>query len=357
MHRRDFLKSTGGAAAAAATVGVAARAGLDIEPALAAPAVSHAPRTLTLAMPWAGNTSGYADDALRLARRIETACDGAVRIELVDGADDRAGTAMTIAPVNAHVAHHPAFAFFAGLPGETGLEAADLDGWLIAGGGQELWDALASDIGVKPLLAGHSGSDPVLWSRTPIAMIDDFAGRRIFARGLAADVVRGLGGLPVVLDEAAAERGLAAGEIDAAEWGGLVHASAIGLPRAMPFGLAGAFGPASSALSLDIRLDVWERLGGAERTAIAAAASAELRAVLAEDRAARGMIEGAVKARFGAVITRPSSALRAAIDCVAAAIVAHAAGYDADAQRINTSYLTYRRAIGRRDRGVASPLA
>ena len=351
MDRRDFLKSTGGVAAAAA--GVATGAGLQAERAIAAPAVSSGLRTLTLATPWANSTAGYADEALRLARRIETVCDGALRVDLVTSSGPEAETDMCLALVHRHTAHHPAFSFFAGLPGETALAASELDGWLIAGGGQELWDEIAASLGIKPLLAGHAGAEPVLWSRRPVASLDDLSQLRLFTRGLNADVARGLGAVPVALDETSVELAVATGDLDAVEWGSLVHASALAIPAYLPFGLKGAFGAAGSVLALDIKLGVWERLSGTERSALAAAASAEFRATLAEDCAARQMIEGAVRTRFGAAIERPTPELCAATERVAATIVAHAAGYDARAAQINASYLLYRRSISGQFRSEA----
>ena len=355
MDRRDFLKSTGGAAVAAAA-GVVSASTLAADDALAAPALSTGVRTVTLAAPWEKIPTGYADDALRLARRIEAACEGVLRVDLVTADGPIADTDMTLALVHRHVTDHPAFAFFAGLPGETGLSATDLDGWLIAGGGQSLWDELAAELGIKPLLAGHTGADPVLWSRRRISSLDDLSNLPLFTRGLSADVARGLGALPVALEEAAVAPAIAAGGIDAAEWGSLVQASAIALPAAMPFGLKGAFGRGGAALALDVKLSIWERLTSIEKSAITAAASAEFRTTLAEERAVLPMIEAAVRARFGARIARPSPDLAAAMERIAAAVVAHAAGHDVRANRINASYLMYRRSISARGHDEALSL-
>ncbi len=57
------------------------------------------------------------------------------------------------------------------------------------------------------------------------------------------------------------------------------------------------------------------------------------------------MIEAAVRSRFRARIARPSPDLAAAMERIAAAVVAHAAGHDVRADRINASYLMYRRSI------------
>ncbi len=51
--------------------------------------------------------------------------------------------------------------------------AQDFATWLTVGGGRLLWDDLAAEVGVKSLLAGHSGAPPPLWSAAPLAGLSD----------------------------------------------------------------------------------------------------------------------------------------------------------------------------------------
>jgi TRAP-type mannitol/chloroaromatic compound transport system substrate-binding protein len=350
MDRRDFLKSTIGAGALAGSVAGSGMA------AVAAPAVvTH--RTVAFAMPWRAAVAGYADDGLRLARRIENACDGALRFDIVHGEGARDGEGLAFVPAQSRVATHAAFAFFAGLPGRSALHASELEGWLTTGGGQDLWDELAAAHGFKPLLAGHTGSDPVLWSRARIQTPEDLAGRRILARGLAAEVVRALGGSVAGADERIAQTAMEADDLDAVEWGSLVHAAAVGVPARYPFGLRGAFGSAGSAMSLEVDIDLWESLPSSQRTMIAAMAAAEFRESLADTAATRRMTEAAVMARFGAAIDHPSFEFRSAVDRIAAVVVAHAAAADPMAARVNASYAVYRDAMARQADDIAAPVA
>jgi TRAP-type mannitol/chloroaromatic compound transport system substrate-binding protein len=355
MDRRDFLKSTAGAAALAGSVAGAGTA------AVAAPSVvTH--RTLPFIMPWRAAVAGHADDGLRLARRIESASDGALRFDIIHGDlihGDRPprGAGLAYVPAQLRVATHPAFAFFAGLPGRSALHALELDGWLTTGGGQDLWDELASAHGFKPLLAGHGGSDPVLWSRSRIEAPEDVAGRRILARGLAAEVVRALGGSPVGADARVEETSVEADDLDVVEWGSLVHAAAGGVPARYPFGLRGAFGSAGAAMSLEIEIGLWESLPASQRAIVAAMAAAEFRESVANAAATRRMTEAALMARFGAAIDDPSFEFRSAVDRIAAVVVAHAAAVDAMARRVNASYAVYRDATTRQAGSGTGPVA
>ena len=158
MDRREFLITTSGAAvaasSAAATVAGAGEHGLE------APAVVSNARTFELAMPWRDDGRCAGDSARRLARRVEAMTDGRYRIEIVAEAPASLTSSLRHGAAHDYSAHHPAFAYFAGLPGTHGLAAQDFATWLTVGGGQMLWDDLAAEADVKPLLAGHSGTTP-----------------------------------------------------------------------------------------------------------------------------------------------------------------------------------------------------
>jgi TRAP-type mannitol/chloroaromatic compound transport system substrate-binding protein len=338
MDRRDFLRSTGGLAALAtgcASVAASATAETNVP--------SGPQRTYSFASPWVLHHAGFADDAHRLARRIEAATGGALALDLRSGSRDRAD--FTMKPVQSDVLLHPAFAFFGGLPGDDVLAPRELDAWLATGGGQDLWDDLAASHGFKPLLAGHTGPDPVLWSRSPISRSVDLAGQRVVARGLDAEVVRALGAIPIMADETALEAALSAPDTTAVVWGSLVHASASAVPTHFPHGLCGALGSAGGAIALEIDLSVWNDLTDAQQTAISAAAHSEYRASIADTEATRVAVAQAIATRTGAVIAFPPPEFTAAVSRIAAAVVAHTAAHDAVAASIDRSYSSFRRAI------------
>ncbi len=338
MDRRDFLKTTGGLATLAAGCASTAAA---IPAAAAGAGLSQ--RSLTVAMPWTPNHAGLADDAHRLALRIQTALGNGIAIEMRPDTKSRAD--ITIAPVCADTALHPAFAYFGGLPGSQALSPSELEGWLITAGGQELWDDLAAPHGFKPLLAGHTGSNPTLWSKSPLSAPEDLSGLKIVARGLDRDVLRALGAIPVLGEEQALEAALNDSEVGAVIWGSPVHASAAGIPARFPFGLAGALGQSGGALAVKVDLAVWENFTPAEQAAIQAALSADFRAALADADTTRPAVEHAIAARDGASIKIPNTTFAAAVSRIAAAVVAHTAAQDPIAARIDRSYSAFLRAV------------
>lgn len=351
MDRREFLRTTGAAAAAAttataATADVARTALSSQEGKVAAPAVAKGLHELRLAMPWPDSVAGPADQARRLAQRIGAMSEGRYRIAFVPGAADpftavRAGEAdLYHASENDHLSAHLAFAYFAGLPGDHAIPPQRLLAWLLAGGGQSLWDELAADFGVKAMLAGHLGDQACFVATRPIAQMRELAGEKVCVAGLARDVAHGFGLDPVALAPAHLAQALSRGDILAAELGGAIASHSLGLAGVAPYSAGASINRHGSALSLGVRRALWEKLSAADQAIFTAAAAAETQLALAEDEAHRRLLYPEPLPER----TWPCAhELGRTIARVADAVVAHVAASDRHAQRINAGYVAFRR--------------
>jgi TRAP-type mannitol/chloroaromatic compound transport system substrate-binding protein len=344
MDRREFLKTTGGVAAAATAGTVATAHELAASEAPAAPAIGSGTQELGLAMPWPDNGKGFGDSARRLARRIEALTGGRYRVAMREGADAHAAD-LAHGSAHHHLSHHAAFAYFAGLPGDTGLAAGDLAAWLEVGGGQTLWDDLAAGLGFKPLLAGHGGASPPLWSSRPMTSLADLEGGKISAPGLGPDVARALGAEPVALEPRDVVEALSRGTIGFAEWGGALHSMALGLHTSAVHATGSGLNGNGTALSLAVRLPLWESLSAGDKSAIAAAAAEEFRVSLWEAQAHEAMIRSALTQAHGVRFLPFPADVADALSRVAAATVAHIAGRDERSARIDHSYMAFRSAV------------
>lgn len=351
MDRREFLKTTGLAAATAAAASTATAA-TSSPPFLEAPAVHAGTRDLHLAMAWPDSVSGLADSAYRLASRIEEATDRRYRIHLTAEAPGAASAFRSGDADLYHASEHdnasldPAFAYFAGLPFSTGLAPTDLESWLILGGGQELWDGLAAEHGVKPLLAGHLGRAPRLWSNRTINALSDFEGLRVAAYGPAVAVMHALGAKTIALPARQLGAALSADDIDAAEFGGSMHAMAAGLAPAAR--LAYEIDPdgAGTAISLGISRRLWESMSQADKAVFTACASEAYRLAIAESDAHESIILKALCDLHGVSAATMPAEIRTALSPISEAVVAMLATATPRAQRINASYMAFRRTIG-----------
>lgn len=362
MHRRDFLKGTSAAALGlTATTLASARHAMaaDDADALAAPSVVPQRRSLRMVSLWPDAVSGPGDHVRRFAKRIEAAMDGRWVIEITDapvvGAD--AFKAVMTGQADLYAGHehgnralHPAFSYFAGLPCRTGMDIDQLNAWLMAAGGQELWDDLAAEFNMKGLAIGHSGPARGLFTRTPIVNREDFKGRRIAANGLAADIMTAIGAAPAEdlanpIDAAIADTSA----LDGIEAGGFEFALARrhteAFHRAMPHRLLPGLNDAGVSMSLGLRRSLWDGLSNAERIMLGAIAGEALQSSradrIAEDRM-DAFMTSATASTADPVQPLHWRMISAELTRIAETIVADLAGHDDHARRINASYMAFK---------------
>lgn len=354
VRRRDFLKASAAIAATAATgsalVGAPGAARAAPSARVRTASVKTGVRQLRLVTSWPDDIAGVGGSAARLARRIETLTGGRYRVHVETG---RAGglAAVTAGVADfAHVVHEPSdlhggFAFFAGLPGYTGLAAHDFDAWIAVGGGQDLWDDLAAEFGFKPLFAGHTGRSAGLWSAGPIDGLAAISGKRIAAGGLLRDVVRGMGAEPVTIDAGRLPAMLREGEVFATEGIGTEAGLALGLAPVTKVISAPGLVPRGSAVTLAVRLPVWERMSDADQAIVSACAAEEVRVTLAEARALKRTLRRVLVENHAIGFGRLPQGFLGVRNSVSEAVVAHVAASDARAARINASYMAFRHAV------------
>jgi len=221
MKRRSFIKNgaTAGATAAAATA-----AGT-----VAFPAIAQKRIEVVMVSSWPRDFPGLGTGAQRLAKSIEDMSDGRIHVEyFAAGERVKAFDALDeVASGNAQMYHsadyywkgkHPAWAFFAAVP--FGLTASEQNAWVQWGGGQELWDEVAGEFGVKCFRAGNTGTQMGGWFRKEMNSIDDFKGLKMRIPGFGGDVLAKLGASPVSLPGSQIYENLVSGAIDATEWVG-----------------------------------------------------------------------------------------------------------------------------------------
>jgi TRAP-type mannitol/chloroaromatic compound transport system substrate-binding protein len=345
MDRRDFLKVSGAAAATAAvgaSQSTAEQSTHKTDALTGAPHVSSALRELVLVTPWEVDLAGFGASAARLARRIEIASGGRYRIAV----DHNAAEALTVGDLAFGCPHenaslHPAFAFFGGLPCGQGLDAQAFQAWITTGGGEMLWDDLAAGFGMKPLLAGHTGPSAGLWSNRRLETAASLARLKVFAVGLAADVLRRVGAEPVSVAGHELKASLGGGLIHAAEWLGPMAAVASDLTPLAERLYRPGLNVYGVALSLNVNRRLWEAMNEADQALFAACAAEEWRLALAEARAHAAIATQVAGPRSSRVIL-PPEAVTAFADA-ASEVVQQLADGDPISGRIWDSYRAFRR--------------
>ena len=215
MDRRSFLKTSAVGGGAAAT--------------LAAPSVAQGRTTCVIVSTWPRGFPGLGTGAERLAARIEAATDGAIAVEYY-AAGERVGPFDSfdeVASGNAQAMHaadyywkgkHPGFAYATAVP--FGLNYAEQNAFIHNLGGQELWDEIGDQFGIKGFLAGNTGVQMGGWFNTEINSPDDFRGLRMRIPGIGGDMMARMGVSVVSLPGGQIYENLVSGAIDATEWVG-----------------------------------------------------------------------------------------------------------------------------------------
>ncbi|MCT8999169.1 TRAP transporter substrate-binding protein [Chelativorans intermedius] len=262
MKRRQFLKAAG-------MTGVAG---------LAAPAIAQERRRWKMVTAWPKNLPGPGVAAQMLADRITALSGGRLEVELYAAGELVPGNGVfdAVSEGTAELYHAvPAYwgsksrgiLLFGSQP--FGLRADEQLGWLIHGGGQELYDEMYARFGLKPFLCGNSGPQWQGWFRKEISSVDDLKGLRFRTTGLASEMCSRLGMAVQAMGGGDMFQALQSGALDAGEFIGPWTDSALGFYQVAPFYYWPGVGEPSSAEECAVNLSAYEALPDDLKQAVA----------------------------------------------------------------------------------------
>jgi len=127
----------------------------------------------------------------------------------------------------------PAASFFGAVP--FGLNAQEMNGWLLKGGGLELWQELYAPYDVIPMPAGNTDIQMAGWFNKEINSLDDIQGLKMRIPGLGGEVLKRAGGTPELIAGGEIFSALELGRIDAAEFVGPYNDLALGFYKAAKY--------------------------------------------------------------------------------------------------------------------------
>lgn len=282
MKRRAFL-------AGAAVAGAAAP--------LATPALSQNKIEMSIVSTWPRDFPGLGVSAQRLAARITELTDGDIEVSYF-AAGEKVGAFDSFDEVasgnsNAYIAadyywkgKHPGWAPFTAIP--FGLTYTEIDAWIKYAGGQELWDELAGEFGLKNLACGNTGVQMGGWFNKEINSADDLKGLKMRIPGLGGDVMSKLGASPVSLPGGQIFENLVSGAVDATEWVGPYNDYFMKFYEAAKYYYWPGMHEPGSQLALGMNLEWWDGLSSTHQAIIHAAANEENARQMAETNANNG---------------------------------------------------------------------
>lgn len=286
MDRRSFIKKAGlgaGGVVAAST--------------LAAPAIAQSTKEMVIVSTWPRDFPGLGIPAQRLAARITELTEGRITTQYF-AAGERVGAfdsfdEVTSGNAQAYIGadyywkgKHPGWAAFTAIP--FGLTYTEMDAWIKYGGGQELWDELAGEFGLKNLAMGNTGVQMGGWFNKEINTADDLKGLKMRIPGLGGDVMAKLGASPVSLPGGQIYENLVSGAVDATEWVGPFNDYFMKFYEAAKYYYWPGMHEPGSQLAIGMNKAFWEGLSKTDQEIIKAACAEENAGTMAETNANNG---------------------------------------------------------------------
>ncbi len=229
--RRGFLGK-------AALAGAGAIAGATT---VSAPAISQGRMEWRMVTTWPKNFPGLGVGAERLARRVNDMSGGRLNVrvfsagELVPALQALDAVVQGSAEMSHGAAYYwqgksTALSFFTGVP--YGMTSRELSAWVRFMGGQQIWDEIYDQFGVKGFLSGDTGTQAGGWFKKELSSVSDIRGLKFRTPGLGGQVWQKLGASVVNLPAGEIFQALQSGALDAAEFVGPYNDLALGFHQA-----------------------------------------------------------------------------------------------------------------------------
>jgi len=240
MKRRDFVTAAG---AATLLTACGESKNCDSEGS-SQTGQSHEVINWTMATTWPPGFQGLGTGAEYLAEQINRLSNGRIKVK-VYGAGELVPALQVFDAVSSGsvemghgVAYYwkgklPAASFFGSVP--FGLNAQEMNSWLLKGGGLELWQELYAPYSVIPMPAGNTDLQMAGWFNKEINSLEDIQGLKMRIPGLGGEVLKRAGGTPELIAGGEIFSALELGRIDAAEFVGPYNDLALGFYKAAKF--------------------------------------------------------------------------------------------------------------------------
>ncbi len=346
MKRRDFLKA-GTVAAGAAAVTAASN--------FAKPAIAQDRVEMNIVSTWPRDFPGLGTGAQRFAQRVSDLSEGRIQVQYF-AAGERVGAFDAfdeVASGNAQAYHgadyywkgrHPGWAYFTAVP--FGLTYTEMNAWVRFAGGQELWDELGAEFGIKGLMCGSTGVQMGGWFNKEINSADDLKGLKMRMPGLGGDVLAKLGASPVSLPGGQIYENLVSGAIEATEWVGPWNDYAMKFYEAAKYYYYPGYHEPGSMLACGVNKAWWDSLTDIDRLLIESAATVENDVMMSEFNANNGTYLRKLIQEQGVQVRKFNDDVYDSFGEASEAVFEEARAHSDLANRIHESFLAARSDIG-----------
>ena len=338
-------------------LGVAACSGEDAgQQAGTEPASDAATRTYTWRMitTWPKNLPGLGVAPETMADMVREMSAGRLDIkvygagELVPALEVFEAVSSGVAQMGHGAAYYwkgklPSAQFFAAVP--FGLTAQEMNGWLLHGGGLELWQELYAPYNLIPLPGGNSGVQMAGWFNKEINSLDDLKGLKMRIPGFGGEVFERAGGTAVNLPGGEIFTSMQTGVIDATEWVGPYNDLAFGLHQVARYYYYPGWHEPGTELEFIINSSAYEELPDDLKAIIKGAALAVNTDLLAEYTARNNTALSELVQVHGVEVRRLPDDVLAELKKVSLQLTRELVDDDPLSRRIYDSYWAFREGV------------
>lgn len=204
---------------------------------IGAPALAKTRYNWRMVTTWPRNFPGIGVGAQRLADRIRAMSDGRLNITVYPAGElapalqafdtvIEGGAEMCSSAAYYWINKSEACSFFTGVP--YGMTSRELTAWMRYLGGQQIWDKVYDQFGVKGFISGDTGTQAGGWFRKPVNSLADIKGMKFRSPGLSGKVWQKIGANVVNLAAGDIYQALQTGNLDATEFVGPFNDLALG---------------------------------------------------------------------------------------------------------------------------------
>lgn len=238
----------------------------------------------------------------------------------------------------------PIAQFFTAVP--FGLTAQEMNGWLLHGGGLELWRELYGRFNLYPIPGGNTGVQMAGWFNREINSLEDIRGLKMRMPGLGGEVFERAGGTAVNLPGGEIFTSMQTGVIDATEWVGPYNDLAFGLHQVAKYYYYPGWQEAGPTLEVIINGDAWDALPPDLKAIVETASLAANTDMLAEYTARNNTALKELTEQHGVQLRRLPDDVLTAIRTISEQMTAELVEEDDElSQRIYDSWLNYRNSV------------
>lgn len=261
VDRKSFIKKAGLGLAAGSTLVAGCTASDEVAQPASPKVVSGKTYSWKMVTTWPPNFPVVGEVAVHFSDWVRTMSNGRLDIQVYGGGELIPALEVFEAVSSGSAEMGSGASYYwtgrdASLPLFTtipfGMNAQQMNAWLYAGGGLELWESIYADYNLVPRPAGNTGVQMAGWYNRSIDSMDDFKGLKMRIPGLGAKVLELAGGTPVLSAGSEIYTNLERGVIDATEWIGPYHDYTMGFHQIAKYYYAPGWHEPGSNLELMI---------------------------------------------------------------------------------------------------------